>query len=326
MPSVTMKKTIYIAVTFIILIFMVTNPIPAVEASKTGLILWFQTIIPTLLPFIILSNMMLLLNGTTYITFWISPILSRLLGISKDGCYAVITGFLCGYPMGAKVTSDLVKQGKISALEGNYLICFCNNISPMFILSFIIAGSLQAPDLTLSTMGILYAAPIICALIFSIPFRRRNNNIRRTFLLHKKETALSAKEIQSPVTINFKLIDRCIMDGFETVTKLGGYIILFSIISQIAALLPLPAMAKYFLLGSIEITNGVQILASSGYPFELTYTAVLAAASFGGFSSIAQTESMLKESGLSILSYFSAKLLCTVITIGLALCYLFITG
>ena len=185
------------------------------EASTTGLLLWFNTIIPTLLPFIILSNIIIRLDAMSYLTWFLSPILTRLLGISKNGCYAVITGFLCGYPIGSKVTADLVMEQQISPVEGQYLLSFCNNVSPMFIISFIVTVTLKDPSLIIPFLVILYAAPLFTAFVLN-PFYR-----------HKMRTAgqMDQKEKASRLQINFKIIDTSIMNGFETVTKLGGYII-----------------------------------------------------------------------------------------------------
>lgn len=309
-----MKKIVYSLTAFILLGYLVLCPLDAVDASKTGLLLWFNTILPTLLPFIILSNLIIRLDAMNYITFWAAPVLKRLFGISDEGCYAVVTGFLCGYPMGAKAAADLTVHNKISRAEGNYLLCFCNNISPMFIISYIVSDSLQNPKLLVPTLVILYASPILCALLIRI-FRRQKK---------AEVTAASASGNASlPYEINFQMIDESIMNGFETITKLGGYIILFAIIAKMAELLPIqPLMLKSAFLSTIEVTNGIRLLSVSGLSAAVIFALTLAAASFGGFSSIAQTESMIKESGLSIKSYILAKLLNTIITLGLALLYL----
>ena len=49
------------------------------------------------------------------------------------------------------------------------------------------------------------------------------------------------------------------------------------------------------------------------YPMMIAYTA------FGGLSGFAQTASMVKETGFSMLPYLKMKLLCTAISFGLSL-------
>lgn len=313
---VAMKRILYSLSAFLLLGYLVLCPLDAVEASRVGLLLWFHTILPTLLPFIILSNLIIRLDGMHYITFWAAPVLKRLFGISSEACYAVVTGFLCGYPMGAKVAADLTLHGKISREEGNYLLSFCNNISPMFIISYIVSDSLRRPALLMPTLIILYASPILCAQLIRI-FKGHKKQAT------KKEPSQAPQTASAPYEITFQMIDDSIMNGFETITKLGGYIILFAIISKMAELLPIyPPLLKFALLGSIEVTNGISLLASSGLPAAAIFALVLCAASFGGFSSIAQTQSMIKEAKLSISTYILAKLLNAIITLLLVLIFL----
>lgn len=60
-----------------------------------------------------------------------------LTGLSGEGAYAFVLGLLCGYPMGAKLTADLYHAGKISRQESEYLLTFCNNPSPAFLVTYV---------------------------------------------------------------------------------------------------------------------------------------------------------------------------------------------
>lgn len=81
-------------------------------ASK-GLLLWFQTVLPTLLPFMILSGLLISTNSIVYLDRIFGPLFCRLFRTSENASFAIIAGFLCGYPMGAKVTADLLRQEQI---------------------------------------------------------------------------------------------------------------------------------------------------------------------------------------------------------------------
>lgn len=307
-----MKKTIYSIVILSIFLFIFLYPSESVGAAKSGLLLWFNVIIPNLLPFIILSNLIISLNAASYITFLFAPILKFLLGISKEGSYAVITGFLCGYPMGAKVTADLVTNKQISRNEGIFLLSFCNNVSPIFIINYIVTETLKSPALLKPVFIILYLSPILCAFILRFLYRKESFKLLNTANLSLNE-----------ITIDFKLIDNAIMNGFESITKLGGYIILFALISQMFIHIPLPSpYIKYWLISLTEITNGVSIVASSALSFNKRFLIVLCAVSFGGISCVAQTQSMIKGSNLPIGTYIYSKLLNMSITLILCLLYL----
>ena len=62
--------------------------------------------------------------------------------------------------MGAKVTADLVCTKKIERSEAAYLLSFCNNTSPVFIVNFIIHKILRDRTLLVPTLIILIAVPI----------------------------------------------------------------------------------------------------------------------------------------------------------------------
>ncbi len=129
------------AITLLFLIMtglLLTYPKESLALSLTGLQLWFNRMVPTLLPFMILSGIMIRLNLTEHIVKIISPVLTPLLRISLNGLYAVAIGFLCGFPMGARVIAELYENHKLSKEEASYLLAFCNNIGPVYFISFVL--------------------------------------------------------------------------------------------------------------------------------------------------------------------------------------------
>lgn len=299
-----MKKIISLFIIIGFFVIMLIFPRQTFEGASNGLLLWFQIVLPTLLPFIILSNLLIHTNAVTYISIFVKPFMQRLFRVSDYGCYAVFVGFLCGYPMGAKVVADLIQTEKISGKEGQYLLSFCNNTSPMFIISFIVMQNFKNESLLLSTLVILYLAPVICSLLF-----------RRFYKCQTRTNTLPTSE--NSFHFNFQIFDTCIMNGFETITKVGGYIILFSILFALSKQLPL-----MWFLPSLEISCGVSYITNLGIPLSKVYPYVLALTSFGGFCAIAQTNSMIQESKLSILPYIIQKLITALVTSLLAMIYI----
>ncbi|MBQ6856123.1 MAG: hypothetical protein IJO13_03365, partial [Lachnospiraceae bacterium] len=70
--------------------------------AKQGLLLWYSSIVPALFPFMVLSGMVVSSGEITTVMSPFYLLLHPLLGLSYDGCYILITGLLCGYPIGAK--------------------------------------------------------------------------------------------------------------------------------------------------------------------------------------------------------------------------------
>ena len=94
----------------VILLFfiMLSFPQEVFDGASEGLLLWFQIVLPTLLPFIIISNILIQTNSISMLSRIFGPAFQKIFRISTDGSFVVLAGFLCGYPMGAKVTSDLI--------------------------------------------------------------------------------------------------------------------------------------------------------------------------------------------------------------------------
>lgn len=300
-----MKKIVSLFIIIGFFVIMLIFPWQTFEGASNGLLLWFQIVLPTLLPFIILSNLLIHTNAVTYISSIIKPFLQRLFHVSDYGCYAVFVGFLCGYPMGAKVVADLIQTEKISQKEGQYLLSFCNNTSPMFIISFVVMQSFKNESLLFGTLVILYLAPVFCSFLF------------RRFYKYQTRTS-SQKGLEHTFHFNFQIFDTCIMNGFETITKVGGYIILFSILFSIFESV---SYTKY-VLPFLEITNGIHWISCNIQPLYITFPMILTLTSFGGLCAIAQTNSMIHDTKLSIIPYIIQKLITALVTSLLAIIYI----
>ena len=221
----------------------------------------------------------------------------------------ILSGFLFGFPMGSKNCAELLKCGKISQEEAEILFIITNNISPVFISSFILCQELKLPSMILLSYLVLYLPPVLLG----------------GLLLPKlKKQTLSGTESRTQKTpasksqMNFKIIDAGIMNGFETLTRLGGYIMLFSMFASMLELLPIPDTVKVLLTGMTEITNGIHQLSELPLPGRLRYVLAMFFTAFGGLSGIAQTSSMVKGTDLSMKRYLLLKLVLTAVSTLLA--------
>ncbi len=300
------------------LISMLLFPGASFQGASTGLLLWFHNVLPNLLPFIILSNLMVRLNISKKLSKLFYPVLGRIFRISCEGCYPIIIGFLSGIPMGAKTTSDLVSEHKISSREGQFLIGMCNNASPMFIIGYIAITQLKLPHFNYILFGIIYGSAIISALLyrFLVDLLSKKSNIT-------EKTIIATSSDNRNGRFSFALLDSSIMNGFEIVTKIGGYIILFSIVAQIIkGIGPDTSFIKAFIMGLFEITTGISQICNTPMDVNTKIVLVTAITSFGGLSGLAQTKSVMGDTRLSIYSYVIVKLLSALLSMLFAWIYL----
>ena len=292
--------SVFLPLSFLFLLF--THPVQATEGCSLGLTLWYTSVLPSLLPFLIISALMVKTGLFRYLNRLYAPLLCRIFRISEDGCYAVLMGFLCGFAMGAKVTADLVREQHISREEGTYLLGFCNNVSPSFFINYICLKKLGYQKVPWALCVFFYAMPLLYGIcsrpFYHFPFSDTTN---------KKQAPLHRMQ--------FPMLDACIMDSFATVTKLGGYIILFSILVRMMQLLPLPDTLSVLVSSLLEISCGIhQITSLTALPARLITAYACACASFGGFSICAQTSSVLHDTPLNARSWITGRMILALLT------------
>ncbi len=303
-----MKKKIIFIPILLLTGYILFFPADAVNASRDGLILWYEKVLPTLLPFAIISNILIYSNYMNYITKYISKFIRIFLPVSDEGCFIVTTGFLFGFPMGSKNCAELLKSGKINQSEAEILFCIANNISPVFIGSYILLQQLHLSGRFFISILILYGPAIVYGII----------------LLSGRKETITQKKTASRSQMNFKIIDAAIMNGFEALVRIGGYIMLFSILIAIIKRIPLPKVLAIILINILEITNGINCLADTSWNINIKYILAMTFTAFGGLSGIAQTSSMVKGTALSMKKYCLTKLLLALCTLAISVlvCYI----
>lgn len=295
-----MKKILFVITSVSIIVFFVLCPAKAAEASLNGIMLWYHNIFPVLFPCIIISN--IILN-------------TRLLDSFKDSKWMifvlVVCGIALGFPVGGKLTADLYKRRYLNYNQANYIFPLINNISPSFVASVMLTQCLGLYDMTLISFAILYAPSAIVALYYGIKYRPKTAKTKKI-------------KTTSRFRINMQIIDVGIISGFETLIKLCGYIVIFSIIVQIIKSIAYnDALIVCIATGIVEVTNGVINIGLLNMAQDTKYIISMFLASFGGISCYVQAKSIMEDTDISPLNYILIKLLMSAVTVILSLLVLF---
>lgn len=288
----------------IVIIYLLSSPASACDATRTGLLLWFNQVLPALFPFTVISSILLQSGLLEWLDNWLSQ---KHFFFSSTELFIFFCGFLFGFPIGSKLSSDCFKNGLLSQKQAQILCCCTNNLSPAFVLGYVLVQKFHGEFSALFTLLILYIPSFLTGIILLIP--------NRVSVQDHKKTA-------SRFQLDMQIIDAGIISGFETLIKLCGYIVLFSILGSILQKYPgRPPMPLYILTTGLEVTNGIAMLADSVLPENIIYVLAISILSWGGLSGIAQAHSMLAPAGLSISRYLCLKLFCSAISVLLAICY-----
>lgn len=303
--------------TLLFLLFTVCIPTHSelsLAYALLGLNLWFEKMIPSLLPFMMLSGIMIRMNLSKNISKVLYPVVRPLFKISENGCYALVIGFLCGFPMGAKTVADLLKRDMISEKEAAYLLSFCNNIGPVYFCGFVLP--LLECKLLLPYVFGMYGLPLLYGLFLRY-IRYTELSFEPVSVPHTpcRNIPISIAHYSAPgradrsKSNNFQLLnelDETITSSVQSILSLGGYMILFSLLN-----LPFHILfgkTPTILAPIFEITGGLKL---SGGQFPLYALLLLP---FGGLSCIAQTYSCIKGTGLSIAEYTLHKIILSMLT------------
>lgn len=285
------KKLIQLGFLSGTLVLLLTVPDLTLHYAKKGLSIWYQSMVPALLPMMILTSCMIKLNITGMLASFIYPVTKRLYHLSKNGTYALFVGFLCGFPMGAKVICELYTQKKLSKNEANALLPICNNIGPIFMLTYGLKAFMT--EHIYLVLLLFYALPLIYAFFSFRPYNFQN----------QKEYSI----VKSPFSV---ALDESISEGAAGILSLGGYLMFFSILTLIPReILPLSSEIMSLLTCVLEITNGLSYI-----PILQPYV-LLALLQFGGICCIFQTIKYISQTDLSFKNYITHKTILTILTL-----------
>lgn len=127
-----MKKTLSVRLFAALgLLMLILDSKTAILGAQDAVMLCIRSLIPSLFPFIVLSNLMTGgLSGTS--TPLLRP-LGKLLGLPAGAEGLFLTGILGGYPTGAQAVHQAWAQGQLSAADARRMLGFCNNAGPAFL-------------------------------------------------------------------------------------------------------------------------------------------------------------------------------------------------
>lgn len=300
-----------VAVLFLILtICILSHSALSLTYASMGLELWLGKMVPSLLPFMILSGVMIRLGLTERLAGTVYPVLGSLYRVRKNVVYAMALGFLCGFPMGARVTADLYEREMLTRREAEYLLAFCNNIGPVYFCSFVLP--LLNRQLVFPYLFGMYGIPLLYGLLLRFTVFRELPG--KTPGFRRQPSAASGVSTPKP---SFRglltAVNESVQASLQSILLLGGYMILFNLLN-----LPfhiLSGRKPGILAPVLEITGGLSML-GGGLPL---YS--LLALSFGGLSCIAQTYSCISATDLELGGYIRHKVILTLLNGGFYLCW-----
>ena len=290
-------------------VLILRNSDAAIEYMGRGLTLCARTVIPSLFPFMVISELLVSSGAGEALGRLFSGVMRRVFGVSGAGASAVFLGSACGFPVGARTAVGLLDRGVISKAECEHLLTFVSNPSSAFLISAVGAGLYGNRQLGVT----LYLAVLSCGLLTGFLAR---------FFLHR--TGESAEHPHFPSGLHLGGVETftgAVSGAASGMLTVCAYVIFFSAITgtlgQVTEGRGLFGEVGYTLLcGLLEMTGGIGRASALSGDWPLILTAVFAG--WSGISVHCQVMTLCGGRGLSFKPYLLAKgvqgLLCGGVT------------
>lgn len=310
---------VFLCFTLGLLVFSKSN-LPAV---KSGLALWANSVVPSLFPFFVATELLMHTNIVSQLGMLLNRYMKPFFNVRGEGAFAFIMGIISGYPMGAKIACDFRTNNICSKEECERLLSFTNNSGPLFII-----GSIGILMFKNTTIGILlFITHILACLTVGFIFRFWKINKTSENFISKSSNKSKKTKFASFSNLGEVLADS-ITSSISTILLIGGFVVIFSSIISIlnsSGLIKIfvnlisptfdtigidTAFIAPFISGLLEITNGINSIScivSKKLSINIISTAFLLG--FGGISILLQVLSITSKTDLSIKPYLYGKLL-----------------
>lgn len=313
---------------------MFIYPQEVLNSAGGGLVLWWRFVLPALLPFFILSELLMSAGFVHFLGVLLESFMRPVFRLPGKAAFVVAMGYTSGFPMGAVLTARLRKAGEITRVEGERLLAFTNNPSPGFMLGAVASGMLGKPSLGIILSTSIYLANLLVGILFR--FYRVSSGPRHSPRLPSFNRAWQEmKEAQAKDNRAFgQILSDAIKQSITTVLMVAGFMAFFSVIlrllniwhviSLLATLIhmfieviPIPILHAFF-NGLFEMTLGCQgtIQAVSELNHQVALLALLMG--WSGLSVFAQVAGFISETDLRFFPFVVARTLQGILALGLS--------
>ena len=289
---------VFISSIFLIFIFIKKDIVN--NAILTSLSLWLNTLVPSMFPMFVLSDILINYNFIDYIPQKILSTISKIFNISKPSVLILFLSLISGFPSNARNIKTAYEKNLISKKEAEHILTFNHFANPLFVFQTI--GSFFLNN---STYGLI----IIFSHIFSnflIGFFIRNKNT-----ITKINNTTIKDNCQSFGTI----LSTSIKKSIDTLFIVAGVATLFLILSSlITNIFSLNEITSLIVKSILEMTMGLSSISLVSLNDTLKVTISTMIISFGGLSVHLQVISALEGSNIKYQNYLKGRLYQTVIS------------
>ncbi|MGN0795650.1 MAG: hypothetical protein ACI4MT_01680 [Christensenellales bacterium] len=283
------KNTVLILLISISLIMIIAKPEIYINSTKNGLIIFTASVLPALFPFFFFSTVLTKIGAPIELAKIFDKPFRRMYNTSGISSYVFVMSIICGYPVGAKLISELYTAGLTDKKQAEKMSAFCSTSGPLFILGTLGVTILEDKKLSVIILLCHYLSAFLNGFIYR---GKRNVDDKKTLSLPLDTDNVLASSISNST---LSMLNLC------------GYIVIFNLIidliinSGILSFLPCNLFGSTFkaiLCGMIEMTRGCIMLNKIAIPNYLKCGLMCFTVSFAGTGILFQSMGFLGKCGI----------------------------
>lgn len=301
----------------ILVICIVYAPSEAFKASGQGLAIWWRIVFPALLPFLVLTEIVLASGFVRGLGVLLEPFTRRILGLPGLAGYVIPLGLIAGFPAAAATAASLYQQGKVTSKEAERMAAAAHFGSPMLLTVVIGTGFIGSPALGLLLLGIHWLAGFGTAVTLrrggTIPdsssrFRSSSTPSVNKGILHLVFSEMRRAQEEDGRSFG-KLLGDAVSKSVQTLMNIGGYILIFAVVIHVLTRAWPSFLSQALLSGLLELHLGTYTAAKMALPPSLLAAWISALLGWGGLCALLQVRSILYPAGIGIRSFILYRMI-----------------
>lgn len=320
-----MKSVLRLFPFLLLAMSMFYYPQEVLRSAAKGLNLWVNYVLPALLPFFIITELLMKQGFVHFLGVLLEPLMRPLFRLPGKASFVLAMTHTSGIPLGAILTCKLRKEGELTRIEGERLLAFTSNPSPGFMFGAVASGMLSNPALGIIIASSVYMANLLVGFIFRFYGPLPSSRLNSSFPLSQAYRELKQTQLKNKKPIGELLAD-AIRDSIATILLVGGFILFFSVITQMMTSLRISTVLAQFLAlipggllsaaggealiqGLMETTLGCQAAISAFGNLNSQIGIITFLLGFGGLSVFAQVASFTATTDLRFLPFVLGRIL-----------------